>query len=305
MNRPKKGPVPEGGRERLSNKDGTAFAAGGGNTRGGKWKSHPRKKGQPLMKSFLAMVTSCFVCEALCGAVVAEPTRVDVRVISKGAKFIGTSMGGVEVVVRDARTGEILTRGKTTGSTGDTAKIMTEEAPHHATVSTEDAAVFRAVIDIAEPRRIEVIARGPLAQPQAINTASVTQWIVPGKAITGGDGLMIELPGFVVDVLAPPAHARFKGSTQSVRLRANVCMMCGCPVTPDGLWDAKQFEVAGIVCRDGEKLGQVPLEYAGQPSQFHGNVQADQAGTYEVVVFAYDPSTGNTGMDKTTFIVTE
>jgi hypothetical protein len=107
-------------------------------------------------------------------------------VISKGAKFVGTSIGGVEVVIRDAETGQILARGKTAGTTGDTAKLMTEKAPHHAPVSTEDAAVFRARVDLAEPRRIEVTARGPLSQRQAENTASVTQWMVPGKPVTGG-----------------------------------------------------------------------------------------------------------------------
>src|SRR6056297_2872912 len=87
---------------------------------------------------------------------VAEKTAMDVRVISKGAKFVGTSMGGVEVIIRDAATGEVLSSGKTAGTTGDTAKIMTEEAKHHAPVSTEDAAVFHATIDIDEPRRVKV-----------------------------------------------------------------------------------------------------------------------------------------------------
>ena len=45
------------------------------------------------------------------------------------------------------------------------------------------------------------------------------------------------------------------------------------------------------------------MQYAGTPSQFAGiwNVQED--GTYEAVVYAYDPTTGNTGVDSVTFIV--
>ena len=239
----------------------------------------------------------------LCGSVLAEPTAIDVRVLSKGAKFIGTSMGGVELVIRDAETGQILARGKTAGTTGDTAKLMTDKAPHHAPVSTEDAAVFRAVIDLDEPRRIEVAARGPLAQRQAENIASVTQWMVPGKPITGGDGLVLELPGFAVNVLAPPAHASLAGTPQSVALRANVCLMCGCPVTPGGLWEADQFEVAAFVYHDGKKHMKLPLEYAGEPSQFQATLEVDRTGVYEVIVYAYDPANGNTGVDKTTFIV--
>ncbi|MFO7901434.1 MAG: hypothetical protein R6U98_02140 [Pirellulaceae bacterium] len=257
------------------------------------------------MKSFLVMATSLLACGTLCAPVVAEPTAIDVRVISKGGKFVGTSMGGAEVVIRDAETGEILARGKTAGSTGDTAKIMTEQVSHHAPVSTKDAAVFHAELDMAEPRRIQVTARGPLAQPQAANTVSATQWVVPGKPVTGGDAFVLEMPGFVVDVLSPPAHLKFSETPESVSLRANVCMMCGCPVTPDGLWDANRFEVAGIVYREGSKVDEVPLEYAGQTSQFHAALQIKRPGAYEVVVFAHDPANGNTGVDKTTFIVTE
>jgi len=257
------------------------------------------------MNRCLIMAAISLILTVVCNVAIAEPTAVDVRVISKGAKFVGTSMGGAEVVIRDADTGEILAQGKTSGSTGDTAKIMTEQAPHHAPVSTEDAAVFHAKVDIAEPRRIQVTARGPLAQPQAANTISATQWIVPGKPGIGSDAILLELSGFVVDVLSPPAHVKLSEATESVSLRANVCMMCGCPVTPDGLWDANRFDVAGIVYRDGTKLGRVPLEYAGQASQFHAALQIDRPGTYEVIVFAYDPANGNTGVDKTTFIATE
>jgi hypothetical protein len=251
------------------------------------------------------MLTGALACGVFCGAVVAEPTAIDVRVISKGAKFIGTSMGGAEVDIRDADTGEILSRGKTSGSTGDTTRIMTERTPHHDPVSTEDAAVFHAVVDIAEPRRIEVTARGPLGQPQATNTASMTQWVVPGKPVTGGDGLLLELHGFVVDVLAPPAHLKLSGAAQLVSLRANICMMCGCPVVPNGLWNADGFEVAALVYHNGKKLGPTPLEYAGQASQFRTVLEVEKPGVYEVVVFAYDPANGNTGVDKTKFIVTE
>jgi hypothetical protein len=244
-------------------------------------------------------------CGTVCGSVSAEQTAIDVRVISKGAKFVGTSMGGVEVVIRDAETGEILARGETAGSTGDTDKIMKDKVLHHDPVATPDAAVFHGVVDIAEPRRIEVTARGPLGQPQAINTATATQWLVPGKPVTGGDGFLLELPGFVVDVLAPPAHVRLSGDARSVPVRANVCMMCGCPITPGGLWDAERFEIAAIVYRDGQQLRQVPLAFGDQASQFHTSLEIDRAGVYEVVVFAHDPHSGNTGVDKTTFIASE
>tara|TARA_R110002096_G_scaffold238867_3_gene430442 strand:- start:81 stop:371 length:291 start_codon:yes stop_codon:yes gene_type:complete len=55
----------------------------------------------------------------------AVDTTIVVRVLAKDAKFIGTSMGGAEVIIRDANTQEILAEGVTAGGTGDTGLIMT------------------------------------------------------------------------------------------------------------------------------------------------------------------------------------
>lgn len=233
----------------------------------------------------------------------AEPTTLEVRVLSQGAKFVGTSMGGAHVVVRDADTGEILAEGPTRGTTGDTERIMRRAQAHHAPIATPDAAVFRTTLDLERPRRIEVTATGPRAQRQAEGRASSTMWVVPGRHVTGGDGWLLELPGFVVDVLDPPAHRVLAGAGRSVDLRANVTMMCGCPIEPGGLWDADRFEVRAIVHRDGQRLREVPLEYAGTTSQFAGAVEVEEPGAYEIVVYAYDPESGNTGLDRTTFVV--
>jgi hypothetical protein len=233
----------------------------------------------------------------------AEPTRIDVRVISKGAKFVGTSMGGVLVVIRDAETGEQLARGVTRGGTGDTARIMSASLRHHDPVATPDAAVFGTTLDLAEPRPLEVSAFGPLAQRQAANRVSQTMWVVPGRHVTGGDGWLLELPGFSVDVLEPPAHEKLGGETTAVTVRANVTMMCGCPVEPGGLWDASRFDVRAHVIRDGRSVAEVPLRFAGETSQFESEVEIREAGSYEVVVFAHDPANGNTGLDRTTFEV--
>ena len=129
----------------------------------------------------------------------ATPTHITVHVIAKGAKFIGTTMGGVQITIRDADTGELLAKGVTEGGTGDTKRIMAGEKP----LSTESAAKFDATIDIDQPRRIEVTAFGPLARRNTANTVSSTQWVVPGKDITGGDGWLLEMPGFFVDIQNP------------------------------------------------------------------------------------------------------
>ncbi len=233
----------------------------------------------------------------------AEETKIDVRVLSKGAKFIGSSMGGARVVIENAETGEVLASGKTSGSTGDTQRIMKEKLTHHSSVSSEDAAVFHAEVDIEEPTRLVVRAYGPLAQRQAAGEVSATQWLIPGKHITGGDALRLEMPGFVVDVLAPPSHVKLGGDTETVRIAANVSLMCGCPIEPDGLWDANNYEVAAIVKRDGRSYKTLGLEYAGKTSQFAAELKGLKAGVYEVTVYAFDESNGNTGVDFTTFII--
>lgn len=233
----------------------------------------------------------------------AEPTNVTVRVISKGAKFIGTSMG-VLVTLRDAETGELLARGTTVGGTGDTDGIMKQERRRGGIpLATDDAAKFSATLELDEPRLVEVSAFGPLAQRQSANRVSAVQWLVPGRHVTGGDGWLLEMPGFVVDVLAPPAHKMLKGVPQTIGLEANVTLMCGCPIEPGGLWDANRYEVSALIRRNGEPAGQIPLAYAGKTSQFAGSLPVDAPGVYEATVYAYDASNGNTGLDKVTFIV--
>jgi hypothetical protein len=243
-------------------------------------------------------------CAALATAAAhAEPTQLEVRVLSKGAKFVGTSMGGVEITVRDADSGELLAQGVTAGGTGDTGRIMKTPAKRHDPVSTPDAAVFRTTLELERPRRIEISALGPLAQRQSASRVSSTMWMVPGKHVRGGDGWLLELPGFAVDVLAPPAHVRIGSAPQKVEVRANVVMMCGCPIEPGGLWDANRFEVRAVVLRDGQKQGEVPMRYAGSTSQFAAEIDASAPGAFEVLVYAHDPENGNTGLDRTTFLV--
>lgn len=233
----------------------------------------------------------------------AEPTQVTVRVIAKDAKFIGSSMGGMRIVIRDADSGAILADGVTSGSTGDTKKLMTDDRKRGVAISTDDAARYTATLDLNEPRLLEVSAFGPLAQRQSAARVSVTQWVVPGKHITAGDGLLLELPGFVVDVLDPPAHVKLKGAPQAVNIVANVMMMCGCPTSAGGMWDSNKYEVRALLKKDGKSAGELPLTYAGKESQFSATWNVTEPGTYQATVYAYDPANGNTGVDNVTFVV--
>ncbi|MCG8418669.1 MAG: hypothetical protein MJE77_12080 [Proteobacteria bacterium] len=232
----------------------------------------------------------------------AEPTRITVRVIAKGAKFIGSSMGGVAIVVRDVDTDAILAQGVVRGSTGDTDVIMTA-GKRGTPLSTPGAAAFTATLDLDEPRRVDIIAYGPRGQLQGAARASVTHWLVPGRHVTGGDGVVLELPGFIVDVLEPGAHTFVARSAGKVRIDASITMMCGCSIAPGGLWNADEFTIMAQVKRNGKLVREQAMKYAGRFNRFTTDVDARRPGTYHVLVYAYDGKNGNTGVDATTFVV--
>lgn len=233
----------------------------------------------------------------------AVETKVTVRVIAKDAKFVGTSMGGALVTIKDNDTGEILAKGVTEGSTGNTELLMKKPITRRTPMSDEESASFTASLDIDEPVFVEISARGPLAQRQSMASASIAQWLLPGKDVNQGDAVLLELPGFVVDVLAPPAHTRLDAVPQAIEIKANVTMMCGCSVEPGGLWDADALDIHALVTRDGESVADVPMTFAGRTSQFEATYKAEQAGIYRVTVYAFDPKNGNAGLDHTTFVV--
>lgn len=156
----------------------------------------------------------------------AAETKLVVRVKSKDAKFIGTSMGGALIIVKDALTGEILAQGKTLGSTGNTQQIMIEPHRRGVPLADENTAKFETVFDIDEPKLVTIEAHGPLSQRQALVTVSTQVWLIPGKPIDG-DGVLLEIPGFAIDVLQPQTHAFFKleNGKATIPITINLTMM--------------------------------------------------------------------------------
>jgi hypothetical protein len=155
-----------------------------------------------------------------------DETRVMVRARTKDAKFIGSSMGGAQVVIRNADTGELLASGITSGGTGDTQRIMVD--PHLRGARYTDAATagFEAKLDLVEPTFVTVEVTGPLGQRQSAAKATVQTWLLPGRHVAG-DGIMVEIPGFAVNVAAPRPHETYsrEGGVVRVPLLATVVMM--------------------------------------------------------------------------------
>jgi hypothetical protein len=154
----------------------------------------------------------------------AVPTHITVRVKTKDAKFLGTSMGGALVTIQNAKTGKQLAKGVTEGATGNTNLIMVSSHERGVPISDARSAKYTATIDIEEPTQILVTAQGPLSEPHAINTVQATQWIIPGKHINRGDAMMLELPGLMVKLQSPAQDTSFY-SGKSVKIQAVVRMM--------------------------------------------------------------------------------
>lgn len=249
---------------------------------------------------YYLLYTFCLML--VCSLAQAQPTDITVHVKAKGSKFIGSSMGGARIVIKEAMTGKILDEGKTAGGSGNTERIMKKALRSTQPLTDEHTARYEATIDLQEPTLIQVEAFGPLSQLQSAQTASATQWIIPGKHITGGDAFFLILPGMIVDIKEPAASSSFELGT-SLNISAYIGMGCGCPITPGGLWDSDALEIKAMVSRDKEKVTDTDLIYAGTPSRFQGQLKLTEPGIYEILVYVYDPRNGNTGLDRTTVIL--
>lgn len=237
-------------------------------------------------------------------------TQIDVRVIAKDGKYLGDDIGGALVTVHDVQTGELLARGTTAGGSGQ-KDLMDVCVTRSEVLPVDEASVFTASLDLSEPRLIRVTAYGPLAARQSANTVSLTQWVYPGRNITGG-GFLLEIPGLAVQILNPPTHFLPKTPPPEIEIRANVTMMCGCPIGVPP-WNPEQFDVMAVIRRGEYYSVELPLKFDenapyGAPSQFASKWQAPgnetgQPEIYEIIVSAFQQKTGNTGVDKATVII--
>ncbi|TPN85121.1 hypothetical protein [Aquimarina algicola] len=236
----------------------------------------------------------------------ATPTKVMIRAKAKDAKFIGSSIGGAYVTVKNKLTGEILSQGKTKGGTGNTTLIMKTARERDMMITDDTTSGFLAELDIAEPVFVSIQVVAPVNKKQASVTATTEIWVIPGKDILN-DGVIVEIPGFIVDILTPRTHQFISLKTLSqkkVNIQANVVMMCGCTISKGGLWDAEKIEVNGIVKKNDTIIDQIKL-VSTSPNLFEGNFITNETGTYEVIISAYAPNTGNTGVDKINYIITQ
>lgn len=248
----------------------------------------------------MSLITKIFVFVLLCTVSLdawAVPTRIMVRAKARDAKFIGTSMGGAYVKITEHLSGRLLADGYTSGATGSTDIIMRQPHARHGKLTNDQTAGFLATLDIESPIFVTISVLGPMSDPQSQVLASTQVWVIPGKHIEG-DGVVLELPGFVVSVMEPQTTQSITASgTTNVNLKAHVIMMCGCPISEGGLWDSENMEVKAMVYMDGDLKKVVPLVWKSS-NIFEGQMPVSQAGNYQIMVYAYSATTGNTGLDQ-------
>ena len=261
-------------------------------------------------------------------------TCITVRVQARGGKFLGDDIGGAVVTIRDAMTGELFATGPTAGGSGtlspsyatnaSLSTIVTPGTPQSAVqwllaVDTDSrqttTSAFTATLFLDRPRLLAVEAFGPLGGLQSAHRVTATQWIVPGQNLTQPPGLVIVLPGLLVQVMSPATHSAFPPSRSPTALDivANVAMMCGCPISdvPNNPWLPSDFDVSAQIREVGRPvLDTVTLAFNPNdtPGLFAGTYYIPSNRTadpiyYEAIVSARQLSTGNVGTGTVTFFV--
>lgn len=244
-------------------------------------------------------------------------TTLTLRVQARGGKFLGDDVGGASVVVRDAVTSEVLATGITRGDSGTLcpdyqpgASLSTIVTPGDSPTVTwvvAEPTTSRLAVELSldRPTPIEITAVGPRGGLQSARGATAAQWVVPGQQIPE-PGLVVVLPGLVVQVLEPATHRKLPAGGAVVRIAANVTMMCGCPIAANESWIPSDFEVVAEILRTGspERI-RVTLAHHDDdpPSLFHGEGLVHEPGDYEVWITAVQKSTGNAGAGLVTLIV--
>lgn len=229
----------------------------------------------------------------------AQETTVTVRVVAHDAKIIGSGVGGARVVITNAATGEVLAEGQHEGSTGSTDRIMVEPRARGTTIfDVPGAARFVARVALDTPTVVEIAAEGPLGYGFAAQRTTTTLLLIPGEDVVG-DGVVLPLHGFIVELQEPEAAP----AGVEVSVRARIRMMCGCPHTPGGLWDANRLRVSARVSRNGEVLREQTLTYAGEPNIFAGTISLrDIPSGATLIVLAADAERANFGKSEAVVI---
>jgi hypothetical protein len=255
-----------------------------------------------------------------------KASAITVRVQAKGGKFLADDIGGAEVIIRDAQTGQWLGGGLALGTdSGTLSPQYSPDASLSAIVTPADdpcgtptiqwlspsgsTSGLVAELPISRPTLLEITAFGPFGGLQSAHRVTSTQWIVPGQILDQGPGFVIEIPGLLVQVMEPATHLAIPSTSlpYTLPLQVNVTMMCGCQIADGQPWIPSDFDVTAAIGPVGElATDTVRLGFPGTtPSLFSGSWEVPQGttGYYQAVITAVQRSTGNTGTGTATFFI--
>jgi len=121
---------------------------------------------------------------------------------------------------------------------------------------------------------------------------------VPGRDVLG-EGVLIELLGFTVELQSPAVGASLVAGTPFTVV-VSVTMLCGCPTEPGGLWNADEIDVIVRVLDGGTEVAFQPLTFAGTRSTYGTELTVSHTGRLELQALALNDDTGNFGMASRT-----
>lgn len=246
------------------------------------------------------------------------PTNVLVRVQAKGGKYIGPDAGYALVTVRDATNGNELAQGIAAGGSGNLSPSFSAGASREVIVTTQltgaqnltwlsalpvttpPAAGLLVSLNLAAPTLVEFTAQSLTnGQPNG-HYITETMWLTPGANLTSEPGLVLVIPGLLVNVLS------FSPGKSSVGVTAWVTMMCGCKIDPTLPWLPTEFTVtATVLDRNGRVVVQ-PQQLGFQSTSTFGTTQPLQLpgpGSYTMVINAVQPLEANAGSASAAFSV--
>lgn len=203
-------------------------------------------------------------------AMAQQETSITVTVqSSNGAPFAAT-LGNAQITIRDKITGDTLASG------------VTEQGK------------LGLSLDLPRPTPVSITAMGPLAQQQSMVGATHDILLIPGKDYSAGSGIVMTIPGVVVDLIAPaPGQVLESAADKDVIMTAYVAGMDGKPA------EAGRYEVEATIYIGSVVAGKTPMAAGSAPGEFTAKARFPGAGAYIVTVTAFDTQTKEGGVDQT------
>ena len=215
------------------------------------------------------MMSVAYAAEESPPRLLTEPVATDVmvRVVAHGAMVLGDEVGGARVTITDVATGRLLASGLQLGEPGDQNQIMrTPRLMEEPRYSSRPSGSFHATLHLDRPTLVEIAAQGPLSYPSAMQRASKTVLLIPGRDLTQ-DGIVLDLNGYIVQIENPPPGESLMAK-DDVKLKASVRMLSGALVRPHGDWDSRKATIYGEVLVGDRVIERLPMLYAGEKSSF-------------------------------------